>query len=41
MLGQVGHPSGNSLAGISAEYTSDGEDLLMGTVGINFLRGKN
>ncbi|KAJ7390000.1 integrin [Desmophyllum pertusum] len=37
--GQVGHPSGNCQAGISAEYTSDGEDLLMGTVGIKRFRG--
>lgn len=41
MLGQVGYPNGDCQAGISAEYTSDGEDLVMGTIGVKQFRGKN
>ena len=40
LLGQVGYPNGDCQAGISAEYTSDGENLLMGTVGVKQFRGK-
>lgn len=41
LLGQVGYPNGDCQAGISAEYTSDGEDLVMGTIGVKQFRGKN
>ena len=41
LLGQVGYPKGDCQAGISAEYTSNGEDLLMGAVGLLQFRGKN
>lgn len=41
MSGKVGYPEGDCQAGISAEYSADGEDLLMGILGINFFRGKN
>jgi len=37
--GKVGYPNGNCQAGISAEYSADGHDLLMGIVGINGWRG--
>ena len=41
LLGQVGYPNGDCQAGISAEYTSDGKDLVMGTIGVKQFRGKN
>ena len=41
MSGKVGYPEGDCQAGISAEYSADGEDLLMGTIGINLFRGKS
>ena len=41
LLDQVGYPNGDCQAGISAEYTSDGEDLVMGTIGVKQFRGKN
>ena len=41
LLGEVGYPNGDCQAGISAEYTSDGEDLVMGTIGVKQFRGKN
>ncbi|XP_078376333.1 integrin alpha-4-like isoform X2 [Oculina patagonica] len=37
--GQVGYLKGYCQAGISAEYTSNGEDVLMGTVGVKHFRG--
>ena len=40
-LGEVGYPNGDCQAGISAEYTSDGQDLVMGTIGVKQFRGKN
>jgi len=40
LLGEVGFPNGNCQAGISAEYTSDGEDFVMGTIGVKLFRGK-
>ena len=36
----MGHKSGNCLAGMGAEYTVDGYDLLMGIPGIRISRGK-
>jgi len=37
--GKVGYPEGDCQAGISAEYTSDGEDVVMGTIGVKQFRG--
>ena len=37
----MGYPRGDCQAGISAEYTSDGKDLVMGISGIKHLRGRN
>jgi len=39
LSGKVGYPEGDCQAGISAEYTSDGEDVVMGTIGVKQFRG--
>lgn len=39
ILGKVSGNFGNCLSGISAEYSADGYDLLLGTVGIRDRQG--
>jgi len=40
ILERVSEDFGNCLSGISAEYSADGNDLLLGSVGIRHRQGK-